>query len=123
MIVSLPPALRIVTIADRGNSVNERIHFEVIRDCDLASYVVMATLEVSPGRIAAGFRPVYWFVSDQVKAGDHLILYTREGQDGKDIRADGHRNHFFFWGVKGGTMFPTNAKVVLVEINQWVTGG
>jgi hypothetical protein len=56
--------------------------------------------------------------------GDHIILYTREGIDSQARRTDGRTNYFFFWGVKGDVgMFGTNARAVLLEVNNWITGG
>lgn len=122
MIVTPPAALKINTIADRGDAANERVHLEVIRDCDLGSYIVMATVEVSPGRVYAGFRPAYWFTAKPVKTGDHIIVYTKAGKDSTEPRPDGHLNHFYYWGVVT-PMFAGLGRVVLGELNAWQTGG
>jgi hypothetical protein len=123
MIVNLPPALHIKVIADRGNLALERVHLEVARDCDISSYLIMATIEAAPGKVYAGFRPAYWFTTQQVKTGDHVIVYTREGTDSKELRPDGHVNHFLYWGVKNNAMFGPTGRVVLAELNTWQTGG
>jgi hypothetical protein len=123
VIVNLPPALKINNIADRGNLALERIHLEVLRDCDIAAYLLMATIESAPGQVFAGFRPAYWFASRQVKSGDHIIVYTREGKNTQEIRPDGRFNHFFFWGVKNSGMFGPTARALLVELNTWESFG
>ena len=81
----------------------------------------MATVVLTPQTIAAGLRPAYWFVAQQAKEGDHIILYTREGKDSKEVRPDGHTNHFFYWSVKNA-MFAGPGQVVVVELNAWFTG-
>ena len=118
------PAINIVTIADSGRVASERLHMVVLRDCNLANYVVLATIALSADRIYAGFRPAYWFSARDVKMGDHIILYSKEGKDSQGYRSDGHINHFFFWGVKGEVgMFGMNARAVLLEVSNWITSG
>lgn len=121
MIVNSPPAIKIVTIADRGNLTSERVHLQVTRDCDLSNYLLLATIQAGPGKVYAGLRPAYWFNAEQVKEGDHIIVYTREGQVSKEVRPDQHINHFLFWGVKNA-MFGPGAMVVIGELNAWQAG-
>lgn len=122
MIVNLPPALRIVSIADKNNPANERVHLAVDADCNLSSYLLMATVLLADGRIYAGFRPTYWFAEQAVKKGDQVIVYTKKGAESKDVQTDGHTNYFLYWGCQN-PLFGPAARVVLAELNAWVTGG
>lgn len=124
MIFNLPPALKINMIADRGNFASERVHLVVTRDCNISSYLIMATVEAAPGKVYGGFRPTYWFAAQEVKTGDHIIVCTRQGADSKELRPDGHMNYFFFWGLTNNVaMFGPTARVVLAELNSWQAAG
>ena len=83
MIVAAGLGLKLVRISERGIAANERIHLEAVRDVDLSFYVVIFTIEITPGRIFAGSRPAYWFEPQKVNAGDNVVLYTRSGMPSK----------------------------------------
>ena len=121
MIVNLP-ALRILQIGDRGNLATERVHIEALRECDLGYYLLVATVEIAPGRVYAGLRPAFWFSSQQVRAGDHIIVYTRQGMPSTEFRDDGHMNYFYYWGATMAFFGPIpTARAVLAELNMWQT--
>src|SRR5580658_4724291 len=105
MIINLP-ALKILQIADKGNLGAERVHVEVIRECDLGYFILMATVEMSPNRIYAGLRPAFWFSPQLVRPGDNIIVYTKEGTPSTELRLDGHTNYFYYWGSKGAFFGP-----------------
>lgn len=122
MIVSTGSGLRLVRILDRGHANKERIHLEAVRDCDTSYFVVLQADQLSENTITAGSLIAYWFEPVAVRAGDYVILYTKTGTYSKNTRNDGHENHFFYWGQKS-TMFNNPSKrIVLMELNTWVTG-
>ncbi|SRR6266404_684375 len=115
--------LKVLQIADRGRLDQERVHLEVLRDCLGSFFVLLATVENTPGTILAGNRPAFWFGGENFKMGDNIILYTKSGQASKSMRPDGHCNHFLYWGVNVAMFAHSVAKVVLAEINRWETAG
>ena len=123
MIVSTGTNLKLLRIVNRGDIANERVHLEVTRDGNTSYYILLATQELSPDRINAGGRPAYWFESTEVKAGDHVVVYTRAGTYSRSQRKDGHFNHFFYWGYTTPLFGAVTARVVVAEINTWETGG
>jgi hypothetical protein len=121
MIVTVPTA-KILGIADRGNLEMERVHIEIVSDCNLSSLIVLATVPTDDGRIYAGSRPAYWFPDQSVKTGDHIILSTKAGNVTQVLRPDGRINYFCFWGAKN-PLFGGRARVIVAELNTWQTGG
>jgi hypothetical protein len=122
MIVTTGVGLKVLSIADRGNLAQERVHLQVMRDCGGSFYLLLATVETPTGAIYAGNRPAYWFGPEAFKTGDNIIVYTKSGQDTKSVRPDGHMNHFFFWGMNVAMFEHVTARVVVAELNTWETG-
>ena len=120
--MSTGPALEPLTIGNRGDLPNERVQLVVTRDVNTTFYILIATHELSPGRINSGFRTSYWFEPTDVKAGDHVIIYTKAGTYKRAPRPDGHFNHFFYWGCSVALFGAPTARIVVAEINTWVTG-
>src|SRR5438309_689769 len=114
-----PISLRFIDIGNRGDLDKERVHFEVMCDCDIGNYIILATTEIAQGRVYCGNRPAYWFASQLFKAGDHLILYSKVGSDTDRLRKDGYTNHFLYWGKVKPLFGSPRARVVVAEINTW----
>jgi hypothetical protein len=56
-----------------------------------------------------------------VKAGDHVILYTKRGTDKAAKRKDGATNHFFYWGMSAPLWREIDTCAVLIEIGDCET--
>src|SRR5213078_5386428 len=97
MIVHTGLSLKFLRVVEPGNIDHERVHLEATKDCDVSFYILIATVAMSAERIYVGARPAYWFEPEEVKAGDHVIVYTKAGRYSKQPRRDGHFNHFFYW--------------------------
>ena len=113
--------LNIVTIADRGIANQERLHIVALVDSDLSYYSVLLSIRNIMGRVSTGFRAAYWFGPRPVKAGDNIILYSGIGKDTSEVRADGGRNHFYYWGLKNTVWGPLTSCAVLLEVRNWQT--
>ncbi len=98
----------------------ERLHLTVLVDTSLVYYAVFDTVRIEDG-ISQSPKRVYWFNDYQVKAGDHVILYSKPGTDVAKRRTDGATNHFFYWGLKNTLWGAKDACAVVVEVNDWET--
>jgi hypothetical protein len=121
---TIPIALKFQSISSRGDKINERIHFEVWRDADLSFYVLIATAINGPSQILAGNRTCYWFPPRAVKPGDTVCVYTKPGNNasGAGLAPNGHTMHFAYWGSSTPLFGDRASRVVIAEINTWVTG-
>lgn len=113
--------LQIVNIVARRDRQNERLHLRVLADANLVYYVVFDTTYTSPTAISNKMRHAYWFQSRDVKAGDHVVLYTRPGQESQKRNDDGTMSHFLFWGLESSVWNNTGDCAVLFELNTWQT--
>src|SRR5262245_45754753 len=113
--------LEIVGIIDRRDRQNERLWLKAIADLNLAYYVVFDSTYTSTTSISNKMRHAYWFASQQIRAGDHVVLYTRQGNASQSRNADGTTSHFLFWGAENTVWNNTGDCAVLFEVNTWQT--
>ncbi|MES2727772.1 MAG: hypothetical protein V4643_11760 [Bacteroidota bacterium] len=110
--------LKISGIGDRGILTEERIGFEVIKDCELKYYQIFRT-GFNEGGFYNRAKSAFWFAPKNVKAGDKVIVYTRIGTNSFKVNPDGTTIYWFYWGLNEPIFTDTKQAVVLVEINDW----
>jgi hypothetical protein len=113
--------LKIVTIADRGIPGRERLHLNVLVPANLSFYVVIGTTKISPTLVSTSPKHFHWWNAYGVNAGDSVILYTGSGNHTVNIRPDGGKNHFFYWGLPNVIWADLNSCAVLFELENWET--
>jgi hypothetical protein len=112
--------LGIVGIVDRGVNGRERLHLSVLADTNLNYYAVFDT-DYSGDGIVPRPKRTFWFNDYPVRAGDHVILYTKIGTPSTKPRTDGGTNHFFYWDIGKPLWGSATSCAVLVELSNWVT--
>jgi len=113
--------LAIVTVANRGNMMMERIHLRVAMDADASYYVIFSTVELAPQTVMTIPNHAYWFPHKILRPGDNVVVYTRGGVNNSVVRPDGGTDHFFFWGRPATVWTNPAACAVLMELNAWNT--
>lgn len=111
--------LQIVGLVDRGKGRMERLQLRAVTDANLSFYIVFDTTYTSPTAISNKQRHAFWFPATQVRAGDHIVLYTGPGQPSANRNPDGTTSHFFFWGLEKTVWNNTGDCAVLFEVNTW----
>jgi hypothetical protein len=113
--------LEIVKILDRAVANKERLWLKVLADTDLKYFIVFDTTYTSDTSISNLQRHAFWFKPKQVKAGDYVVLYSKEGTPSEHANENGTTTHFFFWGLKNTVWNDTGDCAVLFEVNNWQT--
>lgn len=113
--------LQIIKIIDRGVEHQERLWLRVLADTDLSYYIVFDTTYTSENSISNIQRHAHWFMPKKVKAGDYVILYTKQGNPSESKNNDGSTNHFIYWGMDRTIWNKSNDCAVLFEVNNWQT--
>ena len=112
--------LKLLKIIERGVLKDERVHLLAEVDLNLTFYLIFSTYRIGDG-VSRMPERVYWFPEHEVKAGDHVILYTRAGTDSTNRRNDGATNHFFFQDLDSALYTKSSACVLALEVNTWMT--
>jgi hypothetical protein len=113
--------LSITQIYKRGVQSEERLVMKVLNDTNLTYFVVLDTVYTSPQSVSPSPKRAYWFRSKPVKAGDQVILYTKEGVPSEKKLEDGTTAYFFYWNQKSVLWDKTGNCAVVMEINSWAT--
>lgn len=110
--------IKISSIGDKGNLTNERIGFVALKNCQLKYYVVFKTNKTQNGfenKSDASF----WFLPQEVKENDQIVLYTKKGQNSVIENSNGTKTFFFFWGLNKPIFENENNKIVLINATTW----
>jgi len=107
-----------VSIGDRGDFNSERIGFKVLKDCELKYFLVFKT-RTTAGGFYNKSNATYWFLPQQVKAGDKIVLYAKSGTDSVTRNSDGSSTYFFYWGLNSIIFQTDEDRVVIASINTW----
>ncbi|SMD41941.1 hypothetical protein SAMN00777080_0477 [Aquiflexum balticum DSM 16537] len=111
--------LKISGISDRGVLKDERIGFNVIKDCELKFYQLFRTSFSKSGGFYNRSKSAFWFAPKKVKAGDKIVVYTKSGTDNSKENANGTTTYWFYWGLNEPIFVEENYGIVLVEITDW----
>jgi hypothetical protein len=111
--------LSITSVVGHGDQTHERIHFTVLQDCNLSGYIVADTTFTGDRTLSNKVRHTHWFPSIQVKGGDAVVLYTRDGVPVSQPRKDGGTNHFLYWGLNEPVWNDFGDGALLFEIDDW----
>jgi hypothetical protein len=106
---------------DRGVIDKERVHFRADVDIDLSFFVVLDSFWVDAKSVQAGYRTGHWFAPRTIKKSEHVVLYTRSGNENTEPHTDGNTYHFLFRGCGNAIYANANATAVLMEITTWVS--
>lgn len=116
-------SIQIKYIKNNGSADEERIVFEVTKDCDIGYYLVCDTSYTSNGKVSNKLRHPYWFPDKDVKIGDLVVLYTKKGTNNSRVNKDGSSTHFFYWGLDKTIINNDKDCIVLIESKNWTVKG
>jgi hypothetical protein len=115
--------LEISSYSDVGNFEKERLTLKALSDVDIGDYVIFCSPVSSSGGPVAGRKTAYWFPDNDIKTGDLLVLYTKEGATSKKSLSGDRTAHFYYWGL-GSTVWGGEGNVaVLLLVSDWMSKG
>jgi hypothetical protein len=106
------------SIGSKGDLANERIGFKVLKDCELKYYLVFKTVKMDKGFFNRS-PAAYWFLPQELKVGDSVVLYSKAGQDSVNSNGDGSKTYFFYWGLTAPIFNMPENCVVLASLKTW----
>lgn len=112
--------LKFRCILEHGHE-TERVIIDVFSAGNLSNYIVFDTTYKGDNKISNKLRHSYWFVSQEVKKGDVIILYTKKGTNNSKTNADGSISYFYYWGLDSNVWNDDGDTGVLFEISAWST--
>lgn len=110
------------SIKDAGSLEKERVVFKVIEPVNIGNYIVAESVEITDDTFSSKIQNVFWFPDQEMKEGDLVVLYTKEGTKANTINSDNSTTYFFYWGLTRPHTELAKSVVVLFEA-KWKTFG
>lgn len=110
--------IKISSIGDKGNLSLERIGFNVLKDCELKYFILFKTKNTANGFLNKS-KNSYWFLPENLKANDKVVLYTRKGNNSIKINPNGTSTYFFYWGLESTLFNQENDRVILINVKSY----
>lgn len=114
--------LKIKNVIDYGTHGSERVELTVVSNCNLKYYMIADTTYNGQNSISNKMRHVFWFTPQDVKSGDELVVYTKNGINSSEY-INGGRNvkYIFYWGLSSYVWNNSGDAAILFKLNNWNT--
>lgn len=97
----------------------ERIVIKVLLDLEIGNYLLLRS-DLSSGSSPTGGKKVaYWFPDGAVKAGDLVVLYSKNGESSTKRLTSGKTAHFFYWGREKALWGTADHTAVIMRVSEW----
>ena len=81
-----------------GDINRERVILRATKDADIGRFAIFKCRTTTDDAVASGYIPAaYWFPDKKIKAGDLVVLYTKEGTRSEKTGEAGN-TYFYYWG-------------------------
>ena len=111
--------LEILQITDPGIAHKERLDLKVITEDNIGGYIVLDTMQLSPGKVSSIIKNAFWFPDENVKTGDIILLYTGPGKDIQTKNLDGSTTWYYYWGKKSTIWDDQKSAAAVLRIGSW----
>ena len=89
----------ILGVYDITDLEQERLVLKAKKDLNLIGYVILDMTYTAEGKVSDLNRHVFWFPSKEIKLGDYVILYTKNGSNNSFVDKAGDQIHVFYWNL------------------------
>ncbi len=110
-------------IADAGVIEKERLTLSVVREDDIGYYLVCATSKLPDGKVSSSLRAPYWLPDKKVRAGDLVVVYSKQGTRSEKQNEDGSTSYFFYRGRSKPVWADVSDAAVLFRAGEWNVKG
>ena len=111
--------LKLQSIADKGDLAKERLVIKVLKDTNIADYVVLRTGYGTDGSPTTKVHNTLWLASKKLSAGDLVVVYSKAGKNNSKELSEERNAHFFYWGSTAPLWGVTDKVAVLLHAPEW----
>ncbi len=108
--------LKIESVQGHGKFNDEYVLLKAIFDCNMSTYILADTTYVTPQTVSNKSRNMHLFLGLPLKAGEHVIFYTKSGIYSRTTHPSGMIFHHVYWGLKAAVWNNTGDCAQLFEI-------
>lgn len=113
--------IEITDVVDHGTHASEKVLLKVLNDTDLKYFILRDTTYTSENKVSNEWVHAYRFISQEVKKGDKIILYTKIGNDSIKDLGNGNTQYIYYWNLGSCVWNDTGDAAVLYQIEDWKT--
>jgi hypothetical protein len=111
--------LKLTKFEDSGNLEKERLVILAVGDVQVGFFCIYKTIKSGETTVSSRITSTYWFPDRDVKKGDLVVVYTKNGINTATKNSDGTTTHFFYWGMQQAQWPGQNDAAVLAELETW----
>ena len=118
--VTLPP-MTVVAAETVGGPADEYVLLRANEDQNAQFVMLSDTTYTAGGHISNKLRHVFWLPDVELKAGDHVAVWTGHGEDGFNSAAPGNRIYHYYLRLNSAIWNDDKDRATLFFINRWAT--
>ena len=112
--------VQIQYVADRGDLGRERLVMRVRQHVDIGDFMLVRT-GFEEDEVTTDVSNALWFPYKRLRAGDLVVVYSKQGRYKRKELDDGHEAHFFYWNQDSPLWDDENVAPVLLYAPQWAS--
>ena len=109
--------VKISAIREAGHLQKERVVLRVESACNIGEFLLLQT-GFEDGSVNTGIYETFWFPDKQVRAGDYVVLYTKNGTRSEKPFQEA-TSHFFYIGKSEPIWNFRDRSAVLMHAPVW----
>lgn len=110
--------VQIQYVADPGDLSSERLVMRVRQDVDIGDFMLVRT-GFEEDEVTTNVSNAFWFPYKRLRAGDLVVVYSKQGRDRQKRLDDGKEAHFFYWDQGSSLWDDEHVAPVLLYAPQW----
>lgn len=112
--------IEILYALNKGILKDEKLVLRATENLDIGKYLVLDNTYSADGQPTNLLRHCFWFPDKEIKAGDKIILYTKEGTDTEKLTKTGSTSHFFYWGLSETVWNEEIDGAIVIKAKTWI---
>jgi hypothetical protein len=111
--------LEILNVKHRGDLDAERIIIEAHEDCDIGRFILSTAEQRKGGKVSNKISQPYWFPDQEVKKGDWIIVFTKDGVNSVKENSSGNKSYFYYRSLDKPILADNKTSVLLFALETW----
>jgi hypothetical protein len=113
--------ITIHSVDNKGDLTNEAIWFVIKEDINIGKYILSDTTYLESGEVSNELRHIYLFPNKNLKKGDWVVLYTKNGNNSSFLNKTKTTTHIYYWNLGHSVWNKGGDCAVLFHYDEWIS--